>query len=751
MPSLIASDRRGSSVAFHSMLQLRTISIAVSIAQRLVFGVVVVLAIFAMSQTSVLAAEVPGTLSDSRPVVDGETESSFTIDYLTVQWRAPDVVMDNYDESGLEPFGAVRFQHVGGWGPWIPFTRDGAEAPGQWASSLVPAKDADTYQVRGIPDWAIAPTVAVLNTTDGPPVEIAIPPGDAQLTHAGPAVANCLSRAEWGADESLRYEDGDINGNALWPPSFYPVQIITVHHTADWNGTDDPAALVRATYYNHAVINGWGDIAYNYLIDESGQVYEGRWSGSDSAGCASGGDGSGFAHDANGLLATGGHTAYHNQANVGIALLGLFADETEFDYPSTVTPTGPTDAAVSALENLLAGLVVRHDLNPLGTVDYYNPVWDTLEAADTISGHRDFRATACPGAFLYEQIVAIREAVSEQIGQGLIQVTIDPLVLEGNVKGGYSGELKGVEVGNSGGEEVTLTNTAPDLLPVGDTGVVWTATTSSGTVETALQTVQVRDTVAPSLTVPEDRYVTSSNGAGVAVSFSVTATDVVDADAAVSCSPESGSVFAVGGTTVSCSSSDDSGNTKTVTFLVVVYDPDPFTDDDGSVFEADIAWMAAVGITKGCNPPANTRFCPENSVTRAQMAAFISRALNLSPRAEDPFSDDDGSIFEADIERLAAAGITKGCNPPANDRFCPDSIVTREQMAAFLVRALGYNDDGGGDLFSDDDGSIFEADIDRLGTAGVTKGCNPPNNTRFCPDNKVTRGQMAAFLHRALG
>jgi hypothetical protein len=161
--------------------------------------------------------------------------------------------------------------------------------------------------------------------------------------------------------------------------------------------------------------------------------------------------------------------------------------------------------------------------------------------------------------------------------------------------------------------------------------------------------------------------------------------------------------------------------------------------------------MAAVGITKGCNPPANTRFCPENSVTRAQMAAFISRALNLSPRAEDPFSDDDGSIFEADIERLAAAGITKGCNPPANDRFCPDSIVTREQMAAFLVRALGYNDDGGGDLFSDDDGSIFEADIDRLGTAGVTKGCNPPNNTRFCPDNKVTRGQMAAFLHRALG
>jgi hypothetical protein len=117
----------------------------------------------------------------------------------------------------------------------------------------------------------------------------------------------------------------------------------------------------------------------------------------------------------------------------------------------------------------------------------------------------------------------------------------------------------------------------------------------------------------------------------------------------------------------------------------------------------------------------------------------------------DPFVDDDTSTFESDIAWLAGAGITKGCNPPANDRFCPDGKVTRSQMAAFLVRALGYTDNGGGDLFVDDDGSVFEADIDRLGTAGVTKGCNPPANTRYCPNSFVTRGQMAAFLHRALG
>jgi hypothetical protein len=134
------------------------------------------------------------------------------------------------------------------------------------------------------------------------------------------------------------------------------------------------------------------------------------------------------------------------------------------------------------------------------------------------------------------------------------------------------------------------------------------------------------------------------------------------------------------------------------------------------------------------------------------MAAFLVRALGLTDDGGgNRFVDDDDSIFEADIDRLGTAGITKGCNPPKNDRFCPDDMVTRGQMAAFLVRAFGYTDNGGGDLFTDDDGSIFEGDIDRLGTAGVTKGCNPPKNDRFCPTSHVTRGQMAAFLHRALG
>ena len=174
------------------------------------------------------------------------------------------------------------------------------------------------------------------------------------------------------------------------------------------------------------------------------------------------------------------------------------------------------------------------------------------------------------------------------------------------------------------------------------------------------------------------------------------------------------------------------------------------TDIGGSPFAFDINWLAEKGITKGCNPPVNDQFCPNASVTRGQMAAFLVRFLGLT--ASDGsinFTDTVGNIFEEDIRRLATAGITRGCNPPANTKFCPGATVTRGQMAAFLVRALGLSDDGGGDLFTDDDTSIFEADIDRLATAGVTTGCNPPANTKFCPDNSVTRGQMAAFLHRA--
>lgn len=185
--------------------------------------------------------------------------------------------------------------------------------------------------------------------------------------------------------------------------------------------------------------------------------------------------------------------------------------------------------------------------------------------------------------------------------------------------------------------------------------------------------------------------------------------------------------------------------------LTAPFENGAFDDDDGSIFEGDINWLAAEGITKGCNPPDNNFFCPNDPVTRGQMAAFLVRALSLTDGAgSNVFVDDNNSVFEADIEKLEAAGITKGCNPPVNNQYCPSDVVTRGQMAAFMVRAFGYTFVSG-NLFVDDNGSIFEDDINKLATAGVTKGCNPPTNNMFCPDDPVTRGQMAAFLHRALG
>ncbi len=110
----------------------------------------------------------------------------------------------------------------------------------------------------------------------------------------------------------------------------------------------------------------------------------------------------------------------------------------------------------------------------------------------------------------------------------------------------------------------------------------------------------------------------------------------------------------------------------------------------------------------------------------------------------------DDNIFKADIEWLAEKGITKGCNPPDNTKFCPKDHITREQFAAFWVRGLGLTANDGRDFTDVTADNIFRTDIQRLATAGITRGCNPPDNTEFCPGNRVTREQFAAFARRAL-
>ena len=173
------------------------------------------------------------------------------------------------------------------------------------------------------------------------------------------------------------------------------------------------------------------------------------------------------------------------------------------------------------------------------------------------------------------------------------------------------------------------------------------------------------------------------------------------------------------------------------TVLVHFLPPHPFSDV--VAFEFEISWLYREGITGGCTA---TRFCPSNPVTRGQMAAFLDRALGLPSTGTDFFDDDDGTTFEGSINRLAASGITGGCD---TRRFCPNANVTREQMASFLVRTFHFPTTSR-DFFTDDESSIHESNINRLAASEVTGGCA---SYRYCPGSNVTREQMAAFLYRA--
>lgn len=142
----------------------------------------------------------------------------------------------------------------------------------------------------------------------------------------------------------------------------------------------------------------------------------------------------------------------------------------------------------------------------------------------------------------------------------------------------------------------------------------------------------------------------------------------------------------------------------------------PFLDIMGDFFEAEIRWLAAEGITFGCT---NTKYCPAAGLTRGQAASLLARFLGLAASGSDAFGDDDGSVHEGAIDALADAGITLGCAPGL---FCPDDILTRAQMASLLARALGLSGTVP-DAFGDDDGSVHEPAINRLADAGVTRGC----------------------------
>ena len=126
--------------------------------------------------------------------------------------------------------------------------------------------------------------------------------------------------------------------------------------------------------------------------------------------------------------------------------------------------------------------------------------------------------------------------------------------------------------------------------------------------------------------------------------------------------------------------------------------------------------------------------------------ATASGRVNAGRALTRRFVDTAASVFVNAIDWLAAEAITEGCNPPQNHRFCPSDTVTRGQMAVFLARAFDLPAPGT-DHFSDDNGTFYEGAANRLFEAGLTVGCG---GSRYCGEDDISRGEMAAMLARAL-
>lgn len=172
-----------------------------------------------------------------------------------------------------------------------------------------------------------------------------------------------------------------------------------------------------------------------------------------------------------------------------------------------------------------------------------------------------------------------------------------------------------------------------------------------------------------------------------------------------------------------------------------------------SPFYGDIGKLSARGITLGCG---NSNYCPGDPITREQMAAFILRAkgeFNPPTPASQRFNDvPPGNQFYNYIDRLAVLQITLGCTPD-HLMYCPADPVKRDQMAAFILRGLSeFNPPTPvSQRFSDvPPGNQFYNFIDRMAVLSITLGCTP-DHLMYCPNDSVTRGQMAAFLVRAFG
>ncbi len=178
---------------------------------------------------------------------------------------------------------------------------------------------------------------------------------------------------------------------------------------------------------------------------------------------------------------------------------------------------------------------------------------------------------------------------------------------------------------------------------------------------------------------------------------------------------------------------------------------DGFGDVTGGVHRPAIDALAARGVFDGTEC-ADGRFCPGEEMKRWTMAVWLVRILDeAEPPAATASSFADVGVdkwYLPHLERLAELEVTRGCLVDPL-QFCPDRSVSRAEMATFLTRAFDLEAaDAAG--FADTAGDAHAANIDALAAARITVGCDT-DPLRFCPDKPVTRAEMATFLARALG
>ncbi|HVL64281.1 MAG TPA: peptidoglycan recognition protein [Actinomycetota bacterium] len=283
------------------------------------------------------------------------------LDYRTI---GPDGVRSAWTEAGIDDFDAETRRHVTG----VLAIRRAVGL--EWRNTGGPVED-----VR----------IDYMNTLDGPAVERRVP-----LTARAGATPAVVSRAEWGADESITRKSGSC------AREFAPVQQLFVHHTAGSNSaTQDSAATMRAILHYHVKTNGWCDIGYNFVIGRDGRIYEGRWSRTHAPGETPTGE------DDLGRGVVGAHVAGYNTGSVGVSLMGNFETQA---LPATMR---------SALVDFLAWKAERHGLDPTGKHTFRNGT--SSRELHYIAGHRDAGSTACPGAYVYADLPKIRRDVKARM------------------------------------------------------------------------------------------------------------------------------------------------------------------------------------------------------------------------------------------------------------------------------------------------------------------------------------------------